>query len=81
MSQTPGVVGHRFMTNPSNSLDPDLTAIAHEAEVEILTAETVEWAVRTGDMPVALSTAELGYYEAELRSLRDAATRLDEAEH
>jgi phosphoheptose isomerase len=66
------------MTNSSNS--PDLTAIAHEAEVEILTAQTVESAMTTGDMSVALSTAELGYYEAELRSLRDAATRLDEAE-
>jgi phosphoheptose isomerase len=67
------------MTNSSNS--PDLTAIAHEAEVEILTAQTVESAMTTGDMSVALSTAELGYYEAELGSLRDAATTLDEAEH
>ncbi len=67
------------MTNSSNS--PDLTAIAHEAAVEILTAETVEWAAATGDTSLALSTAELGYYEAELGSLRDAAMTLDEAEH
>jgi hypothetical protein len=67
------------MTNSSNS--PDLAAIAHEAEVEILTAETVERAVMNGDAVVAMSAAELGYYEAELGSLRDAATTLDEAEH
>jgi hypothetical protein len=67
------------MTNSSNG--PDLTAIAHEAEVKIRTAETAEWAATTGDATVALSTAELGYYEAELASLRDAATTLDKAEH
>ena len=65
----------------TNSNDPDLTAIAREADLEILTAETVEWAATTGDITNALSTAELGYYEAELGSLRDAATSLDEAEH
>ena len=66
------------MTNSSNS--PDLAAIAHEAEAEILTAKTIEWAA-TDDPGVALSTAELGYYEAELGSLRDAAARLDKAAH
>jgi len=65
------------MTNSSNS--PDLAAIAHEADVEILTAETVEWAATTGDAAVAMTTAELGYYEAELGSLRDAATTLETA--
>ena len=78
MSRTPVVVGHEFMTNSSNS--PDLAAIASEAEMEILTAEAVEWSAPT-DVTVALSTAELGYYEAELGSLRDAATTLDDAEH
>jgi hypothetical protein len=73
------MAGHGFMTNSSN--DTDLTAIAHEASVEILTAEAVEWAATTGDATVALSAAEFGYYEAELGSLRDAATTLDEAEH
>jgi len=67
------------MTNSSNS--PDLAAIAHEADVEILTAEALGWAATTADAGVALSTAELGYYEAELGSLRDAAATLDEAEH
>jgi hypothetical protein len=62
------------MTNSSNS--PDLAAIAHEADVEIRTAETVEWAATAGDDTAALSIAELGYYEAELGSLRDAATTL-----
>jgi hypothetical protein len=65
----------------TNSNDPDLTAIAREADAEILTAETVEWAAVTGDLTDALSAAELGYYEAELGSLRDAATTLDETEH
>ena len=67
------------MTNSSNS--PDLAAIAHEADVEIRTAETVEWAATAGDDTDALSIAELGYYEAELGSLRDAASALDRAEH
>ncbi len=67
------------MTNTSNS--PDLAAIAHEADVEITTVETVEAAATPGDAAVALSTAEFGYYEAELGSLRDAATTLNEAEH
>jgi hypothetical protein len=77
MSRTP-VVGHTFMTNSSNS--PDLGAIARQAEAEILIAETLE-ATRTDDADVALSTAELGYYEAELGSLRDGAARLNEVRH
>jgi hypothetical protein len=68
-----------FMTNPSNS--PDLTAIAHEAEMEILIAESFEEGATNDEAAVALSAAELGYYQAELRSLRDAATTLHEAEH
>jgi hypothetical protein len=79
LSQTRGVVGHRFMTNFPNS--PDLPAIAYEAQVEIMVAETVEAA---GPMPDdaahGFETAEIGYYEAELRSLRDAATTLNDAE-
>jgi len=71
------LVGQWCMTNSSET--PDLAAIAHEAEVEILTAGTVEWT--TTDASVALGAAELGYYEAELGNLRDAATSLDEAEH
>ena len=67
------------MTNPSDS--PDLAGIAHEAEAEILVAETVEWEITTDDVAVAMSSAELGYYDAELGSLRDAATTLDDAEH
>ena len=67
------------MTNSSN--DTDLTAIAQEAGVELLAAEAIDWVQTTGDATVALGAAELGYYEAELGSLRDAATTLDEAEH
>ena len=66
----------------SSSERPDLAAIAHEAEAEILTAATIEGAVTADDDDViALSAAELGYYVAELGNLRDAAARLDEAEH
>lgn len=46
---------------------PDLQAIAMEADVELQEAEGV-------------GLTELGYYEAELTSLRDAATTLAEAE-
>lgn len=67
------------MTNPSNN--PDLAAIAHEAEAEILTAESIEWTATPDDATVQLSIAELGYYEAELGSLRDAARTLDETQH
>jgi hypothetical protein len=64
------------MTNSLNN--PDFAAIAREADAEILIAESVE-ATETGDC--ALNAAELGYYEAELGSLRDAATaRLEEFE-
>lgn len=65
----------------SSSERPDLAAIAHEAEAEILTAATIEGAVTADDDVIALSAAELGYYVAELGNLRDAAARLDEAEH
>jgi hypothetical protein len=65
------------MTNSSTG--PDLAAIVREAEAEILIAETVESA--TPSSIDALGTAELGYYEAELGSLRDAATTLEEVEH
>src|SRR3954468_9354150 len=70
------VVGQGCMTNSSET--PDLAAIAREAEVEILTAGAVEWT--TTDASLALGAAELGYYEAELGNLRDAATSLDAAE-
>ena len=72
MSQTHGVVGRHFMTNiPEN---PDLVAIAREAEVEILAAEAIEASALTaGD-------AELGYYEAELKNLRGAAAALQKDE-
>ncbi len=67
------------MTNIPNS--PDLSAIAHEAQIEILVAETIQAAgVTPDDAAHAFDTAEIGYYEAELKSLRDAATKLDEAE-
>ena len=46
LSQTPAVVGHQYMTNIPNS--PDLSAIAYEAQVEILVAETIQAA---GPMP------------------------------
>jgi hypothetical protein len=61
---------------------PDLAAIADEAQVEIEYAETVQAAgVTLEDASLVLATAELGYYEAELTSLRDAARTLGAAEH
>ena len=66
---------------------PDLLAMAQEAEVEIVAAESLVVARTTvvagtdDGGASSLATAELGYYEAELRSLRDAATGLDAAEH
>jgi hypothetical protein len=67
------------MTNLPNR--PDLSAIAHEAEVEILVAETIQAAgVTSADAAHAFDTAEIGYYEAELKSLRDAATTESEVE-
>jgi hypothetical protein len=67
------------MTNLPNS--PDLPAIAYEAGVEILVAETIEEVgANPDDTAHAFDTTEIGYYEAELRSLRDAATTLNEAE-
>jgi hypothetical protein len=62
------------MTTPEGA---DLVAIAAEADVEILVTETVLVEETTVDG----SVAELAYYEAELTSLRDAATTLDAAEH
>jgi hypothetical protein len=79
VSRTTVVLGHTFMTNTSNS--PDLTAMAHVAEMEIMVAESFEEVATNDEVAVALSAAEFGYYEAELRSLRDAAITLDEAEH
>ena len=61
---------------------PDLPAIVREAQVEIAAVETLTAASATSDgTAIVFDTAELGYYEAELRSLRDAAMTLDEAEH
>ena len=56
----------------------DLPAIATRAEVEILTIDVAEVSLGAGES--ALATAELGYYEAELTSLRDAARTLSEPE-
>jgi hypothetical protein len=79
LSQMPAVDGHPFMTNIPDS--PDLPAIAYEAQVEILTAQTIQAAeAMPDDATRAFDTAELGYYEAELGSLRDAAMALHEAE-
>jgi hypothetical protein len=67
------------MTNTPDQ--PDLAAIAQEAQVEILAAETIQGSQATpDDAALALSATELGYYEAELESLRDAATTLDESD-
>jgi hypothetical protein len=52
----------------------DLAGIAAEAEVELVAAETIQITDVTPDVE------ELGYYEAELVSLRDAATTLGTAE-
>jgi len=59
MSSTPG--------------DFDLPGIADQAELEILTVETIE----ASEVSVA-AAAEFGYYEAELSSLREAALTLNE---
>jgi hypothetical protein len=61
--------------------DFDLPAIADEAETEIMTIETIEAAELTLNAgESAEATAEFGYYEAELSSLRDAALSLNEKE-
>lgn len=79
LSQAPAFAGHHFMTNIPNS--PDLSAIACEAQVEILVAETIQAAgVMPDDAAHAFDTAEIGYYEAELKSLRDAAKTLNWSE-
>ena len=52
----------------------DLGAIAVEAQTEILAAERLQGVDHPESDAVAmLATAEFGYYEAELRSLRSAA--------
>ena len=53
----------------------DLAGIAAEAEVELVAVE----AIQVGDLAPG-DGEELGYYEAELVSLRDAATALGSAE-
>jgi len=59
----------------------DLAAMAREAQVEIEYAETLEAVeVTLDDASGAFATAELGYYEAELTSLREAARTLNEQE-
>ena len=79
LSQAAAFAGHPFMTNISNS--PDLSAMAREAQVEILVAETIQAAgVMPDDAAHAFDTAEIGYYEAELKSLRDAAKTLNWSE-
>lgn len=65
---------------------PYLLGMALEADVEIVAAEALVVArtLASGtddDGASSFATAELGYYEAELRSLRDAATGLDAAQH
>ena len=55
--------------------DPDLQAIAGGAEAELEAAEAVVEA--SGEL---LQDPGIVYYEAELRSLRDAALVEDEAE-
>jgi hypothetical protein len=78
-SQNQAVLGHRFMTKIPD--DPHLAAIARQAQVDIVAAETVQATEPPpGSAVLAVDVAELGYYEAELKSLRDAATTLDEAE-
>jgi hypothetical protein len=79
LSHMPAIDGQLFMTNTSDNFE--LSAIAHEAEVEILTVETIQASEASpGTGAGALNAAELGYYEAELRSLRDAATTQNAAE-
>ena len=57
-----------------------LFAIETEAEVEITATELQQGAVGPQSDPTeALATLELGYYDAELRSLRGAAAALEEA--
>jgi hypothetical protein len=53
----------------------DLAAVVRDVRLEIDAEEAAY-----PDGTVVASAAELGYYEAELRSLRGAATSLGEAE-
>jgi hypothetical protein len=74
MSRTGAVPGHQFMTNSPDR--PDLAAIERAAAVEIAVAQTLVPTDAAGEIDLDLATAELGYYEAELGSLRDAAAIL-----
>lgn len=59
----------------------ELVAIAVEAQVEITAAELLQQGIGGGsESSDSLATLELGYYEAELRSLRGAAASLDEGQ-
>lgn len=57
----------------------DLTAMAQQADAEILAAEQFQVPEAALTDPY-VDVSGLGYYEAELKSLRDAATTLDRAE-
>lgn len=59
---------------------PDLAAIAREAEIELNAAVLASADVPEPGGALAASLAELGYYEAALTSLHDAAATLLEAE-
>jgi hypothetical protein len=58
--------------------DPALADMAAEAEAELQSARALE--ASPGEGISALYVAEIGYYEAELTSLRDAATTLEESD-
>lgn len=67
------------MTTNQSGVDPD--AIAVEARVEIAAAQLLESPeAPSDDAATALGAAELGYYEAELTSLRGAALVVVDAE-
>jgi hypothetical protein len=59
---------------------PDLAAIAQEAEIELNAAVLASARLPEPGGALAVSLGELGYYEAELTSLRNAAATLAEAE-
>ena len=57
----------------------DLRAIAADAQIEIMAAERLRGVDHPeADAVAMLATAEFGYYEAELRSLRGAVLRAPE---
>ena len=61
---------------------PDLAAIAAEAQLELLAAETIEVSAATpADIEAAFGGDEFGYYEAELHSLHAAAQGALDAVH